>query len=171
MLNGTLAPGTYTLMNYSALNLNGFNFVLVAPRGVTLNAGANALTLSVSTINYANLTWVGDGSANNWDVQTTTNWLNAGQLDFFYQLDNVTFNDTGSDSPAVNLATILAPSSVTVNAAQNYTFSSNDGGQLVGAMALTKSGTGTLFLQTSNTYTGNTTISNGTVEMDIAYKR
>jgi autotransporter-associated beta strand protein len=168
MLNGTLSPGTYTLINYASLNTNNYNIYLVAPRGVTWTAGPNALTLTVGTISYANLTWVGDGMNNYWDVQTTTNWLNGGNLDFFYQLDNVAFTDLGSNSPAINLFTTLAPSSVNVNAAQNYTFSSQYGGQLIGAMTLGKSGTGTLFLQTSNAYTGATTVNNGTVELDIA---
>ena len=168
MLNNSLSSGTYTLMNYSALAANGFNFVLVAPRGMTLSAGPTALTLNVATVSNANLTWVGDATANNWDVQTTTNWLNAGNLDFFYQLDNVTFTDTGSAAPAVNLTSILVPSSVTVNAAQNYTFNSTSGGQFAGSMTLTKNGTGTLFLQTSNTYTGGTVVNKGTLELDLA---
>jgi autotransporter-associated beta strand protein len=56
---------------------------------------------------------------------------------------------------------VLSPGGVTVNAAQNYTFGGS--GQLSGEMSLTKSGTGTLFLQTTNTFTGNITVSGGTL--------
>jgi fibronectin-binding autotransporter adhesin len=163
-LAGSLGNGTYTLMTYGALNTNGFSFTLIAPRGVTLNVGPNALTLTISGSASGNLTWVGDAIANNWDAQITTNWLNAGNLDYFYQNDSVTFDDTGSATPAVNLTTTLYPGSVTVSASQDYTFSGS--GQLSGGMTLTKSGTGTLYLHTTNTYTGGTIVSNGTVELD-----
>jgi autotransporter-associated beta strand protein len=162
-LSGPLSAGTYTLMTYSSLVTNTYNLVLVGPRNWTLNAGANALTLTVGAGSSANLTWVGDGAANNWDVQTTTNWANAGNLDFFFTLDNVTFNNTGSASPAVNLTTTLFPGSVTVNGTQSYTFSGS--GQFAGPMALTNNGTGPLILNTSNTYSGGTVINSGTVQL------
>jgi autotransporter-associated beta strand protein len=163
LLNGSLSAGTYTLMTYSSVNTNSFNLVLVAPRGTTLNVGPTALTLNVTGSGSANLTWVGDGTANNWDLQTTTNWVNAGNLDVFYQLDNVIFDNTGSATPAVNLTTTLAPASMTVNGSQNYTFSG--AGQLVGVMALTNNDAGTLTLTTSNLYSGGTVINNGTLEL------
>jgi autotransporter-associated beta strand protein len=161
--SGPLSAGTYTLMNYSSLVTNTYNLVLIGPRNWTLNAGANALTLTVGVGGSANLTWVGDGTANNWDVQNTTNWVNAGNLDSFYTLDNITFNNTGSASPAVNLTTTLFPGSVTVNGAQSYTFGGS--GQFAGPMALTNTGTGTLTLNTSNTFAGGTVINNGTVQL------
>ena len=162
---GTLAAGTYTLMTYSSINTNGGAFILSGARNETLNVGPYSLTLVVGTGGDANLTWVGDGTSDNWDVQTT-NWLNGGSPDVFYQGDNVTFTDTGSNSPAINLTTLLTPGSVSVVAAQNYPFSGS--GQLAGSMTLTKNGPGTLFLQTSNAYTGGTAVTNGTVEVDIA---
>ena len=163
LLNGSLSAGTYTLMTYSSVVTNSFNLVLVAPRGTTLNVGPTALTLNVTGSGSANLTWVGDGTANNWDLQTTTNWVNAGNLDVFYQLDNVIFDNTGSATPAVNLTTTLAPASMTVNGSQNYTFSG--AGQLVGVMALTNNDTGTLTLTTSNLYSGGTVINSGTLQL------
>ena len=163
---GSLGVGTYTLMNYGAINTNSFNLVLFAPRGVTLNVGATALTLTVTGSGSGNLIWTGDGVANNWDVLTTTDWLNAGSPDFFYQDDNVTFDDTGSVTPAVNLTTTLTPASVLVTNSGSYTFSGP--GLLTGSMTLTKNGTGTLVLATTNTYTGGTVVSNGIVELDNA---
>ncbi len=167
-LAGTPAPGTYTLMNYASINTNSFGFFLIAPRFMSLNVGTTNLSLVVSGGSSANLIWAGDGSQNNWDIQTTTNWLNAGNLDFFYPSDSVTFDDTGSSVPNINLTTMLSPASVLVtNSAQNYTFSSTSGGGLTGSMTLTKNGTGTLFLQTTNSYTGGTIVTNGTLELDV----
>ena len=165
-LNGLLTPGTYTLMSYASL-AGGKTFVSSASRGIAMVVGSTNLTLVVTSTNGgANLTWQGDGRTNTWDVQTTTNWLNAGSPDVFYQGDNVTFTSAGSNSPAINLAAAVLPVTLTVNAAQNYTFSGS--GQLAGTTALTKSGTGTLYLQTSNTYSGGTLVTNGTVELDNA---
>jgi autotransporter-associated beta strand protein len=163
-LSGSLAASSsYTLMTYGSIQANSHNFILVAPRGVSLNVGANALTLNVGVVSNASLTWVGDGTQNNWNVQTTTNWSNGGALDYFYQFDSVMFDKTGPASPAVNLTTTLFPTNVTVNGSQNYTFSGS--GQLAGLMTLTNNGTGTLTLNNSNTYSGGTVINAGTVQL------
>ena len=126
----------------------------------------NSLTGSVSVLvtpsNVApNLVWRGDGTVNNWDNTTTTNWINGANIVKFYPGDNVTFNDTGSNSPAINLVGTLLPSSMIVTAAQNYTFGGT--GLLDGMMNLLKSGSGQLTLTNSNTYGGGTTVNNGTL--------
>lgn len=162
---GSLNPGTYTLITYGSLS-GGGSFALGGTyTNTTLNVGANAVTLTVGaggTVGQANLTWVGDGTANNWDL-TTTDWLLFGTLNAFSQGDNVTFNNSGSSTPAINLATALAPNNVTVNATNTYVFSGS--GQLTGNLNLTNSGTGTLVLATANTYSGNTTISAGRIQL------
>jgi autotransporter-associated beta strand protein len=120
-----------------------------------------SLTGTVSVlVTPANLVWRGDGTANNWNV-TTANWVDGTNVVKFSPGDKVTFNDTGSNSPFINLVGTLLPSSVTVTAAQNYTFGGN--GSLGGVMSLVKSGTGRLVVTTSNTFSGGTTVSNGTL--------
>jgi autotransporter-associated beta strand protein len=58
------------------------------------------LVMTSSNSGAANLVWTGNSATNPtfWDVQTTTNWYNTGiaNSDQFYQLDNVTFDDTAS---------------------------------------------------------------------------
>ena len=61
----------------------------------------------------------------------------------------------------MNLIGSLLPASVGINAAKNYTVSGS--GSLDGAMDLTKAGSGTLTILNTNSYTGNTTISNGSL--------
>lgn len=131
--------------NYS---LSGTATVVVTPMSVT-----------------PNLVWRGDGT-NNWNVATTANWLNGANIVKFYAGDNVTFNDAGTNNPAINLVGTLLPSSVTVTAVQNYTFGGS--GSLGGMMSLLKSGSGQLTLATSNTYSGGTTVSNGTLLVNNA---
>ncbi len=108
------------------------------------------------------LTWVGDGINNPWDIGSSLMWTNAsGTVLAFGDADNVTFDDTGSASPDITLTTSVQPGSVTVNnsTANAYTFSGV--GSLSGAMTLTKAGTGTLTLNTTNSYSGNTVIDGG----------
>lgn len=125
-------------------------------------------TISVVSTNFTapqSLTWQGDGSANVWDV-TTANWLGTNALPrAFANGDPVTFNNSGSTTPAVNLTTTVSPAAVTVNASQNYTFAGT--GLLAGSMALTKSGTGKLTVANTgvNTFSGGTTISGGALQI------
>ncbi len=106
--------------------------------------------------------WRGDSATNNWNADGDYNWFNGQSLLFpFHTNDDVMFDDTGSASPAVNLVGSLQPASVTCDAAQDYVFSGS--GSLDGTMTLTKAGPGTLTLETTNNFTGATTVSNGTL--------
>jgi autotransporter-associated beta strand protein len=106
--------------------------------------------------------WRGDDLANNWNTLGDYNWADGVSLLYqFHTGEPVTFNDSGSTNPAVNLIGALQPASVFVDATKNYTFSGS--GSLAGSMGLNKTNTGSLTINTTNTYTGNTTVSNGAV--------
>jgi autotransporter-associated beta strand protein len=131
------------------------------------DAGGSALTRTMNlcftplTQSYSPI-WHGDDASNNWNVLGDNNWYDGQSLLYqFRNGDAVTFDSTGSTSPALNLIGSLQPASVTVNAAQPFTFSG--GGSLDGSMGLIKTNTGTLTLNTTNGYTGATTIGQGTV--------
>ncbi|MGH8337503.1 MAG: polysaccharide lyase family protein, partial [Gammaproteobacteria bacterium] len=113
-------------------------------------------------------TWTGGNGTNSWDVGTFINWANGGGNATFNQGDVVTFSDTGSDSPDIMLNVALKPNGVTVNAAQDYTFTGN--GSITGTTGLAKSGNGTLFINNTGTndYSGATTISGGTLQINTA---
>ena len=109
--------------------------------------------------------WKGDGIANNWDL-TTANWTatDSNVATDFATGDPVTFTDTGSASPAINIATAVSPGSVTVNTSvNNYTFSGS--GSIGGTGSLVKEGTSTLFVSNTNgnTFSGGTIIDSGVV--------
>jgi fibronectin-binding autotransporter adhesin len=111
-----------------------------------------------------NLVWNGAANGTSWDVQTNKNWLNSGnsQQDFFYNNDNVTFNDSNGGHYNVTVAAGgVTPGAININTASTYTFT---GGLIAGATGLTSSGAGTVVLQNSNAYTGNTT-GNGMLEI------
>jgi rhamnogalacturonan endolyase len=151
--------------NYSDFGLTPATTYYYRVRGTNLAGAsdysntANATTAAISP----SLTWRGDGTLNVWDVATTANWLNGTNLTFYADTAFVTFDNTGSNSPTINLSTNLYPGSVTVTGTKNYTF--NGAGGLGGNMTLTKSGTSTLTISTTNTFTGGMTISNGTVAL------
>ncbi len=132
----------------------------------TLNTSG---TLGVVSTNFTGpqpLTWTGDGVSNLWDTGTSLNWLTTNSVPrAFLNGDSVTFNDSGANSPAINLITAVLPGSMTVNASQNYTLSGP--GALTGIMTLVKSGSGTLTLLNTgtNSFTGGTTISSGTLQI------
>ena len=171
--NGT--PGTTTMIREG---IHSKYIVAHVPIPSTaLIVGANVITLDHEyhsdhgndnfMYDYLNLeaplpqlTWRGDGAANVWDIGISTNWFDGSSLVTYDDLSPVIFDDTGSASPAINLTAAAQPASVTVDADKDYSFNGN---ALYGTMTLAKSGNGTFSLNNTNSYTGNTTVSNGTL--------
>jgi autotransporter-associated beta strand protein len=122
----------------------------------------DAITLSF-TGTVADLVWTG-AESNVWDDNTTANFLNGASPDVFRTFDNVRFDD----SSTVN--TISLPGSInagTVTFDHGTTaYTVGGAGALAGPAALVKSGSGTLTLNTNNTYTGTTTVSGGTLAIN-----
>ncbi|MEA3209358.1 MAG: hypothetical protein QOE70_2415 [Chthoniobacter sp.] len=117
------------------------------------------------------LRWKGDAAANAWDA-AATNWHKAGEDPLgaantaFSDSDSALFDDSGSAAPNLALSGSLSPGAVTVDSSKNYTFGGT--GALAGAMSLTKAGTGTLTINTSNSITGETAINGGALVMGNA---
>ncbi len=157
---GTAPAGIYTLMTYSAKTGGGTLALDHLYPNATLTVGATSVTLTVTgTGTAAAMIWQGGLAANAWDT-TTANWVPSTYADN----EAVLFDDTGSDSPAVNITPgAVAPASVTVNASTRaYTI----GGAAIGGMGgLTKSGAATLILSGTNTYTGTTLVTAGTLKL------
>jgi autotransporter-associated beta strand protein len=162
--------GTYSLFAWGGNLVGDTNNITLTyssqPGTITLvtNLVTKQLLLVVTGASVNSLMWKGDGSANIWD-HSTLNWLNGATLSAFTELDNVTFNDSGSAAPAVNLVDTVSPSTLVFNNTnKNYTLVSS-GGQISGLTGLTKSGTGTVILDEDNSYSGVTTISAGTLQV------
>jgi autotransporter-associated beta strand protein len=175
IIGGSLQGGgtQYPLIRYGSLpsgNASNFAPPIIDSRQTysivnnTTNPSAKSIDLVVNG-SVANLVWTGGLNSNAWDVKTTTNWSGGGDS-LFWNCDQVTFGNSGSNSPAVNIASTVLPGSVTVNSTQNYTFSGT--GKISGGTSLTKSGSGTLTISTSNDYTGTTTINGGILKLDNA---
>jgi fibronectin-binding autotransporter adhesin len=158
--NGAALSGTYRLFGYTGtLSGSAANLLLshLTRYNLAIDASAPQQINVVATGSAANLAWAGDGSANVWDLNSSANWNNGTEK--FFSADAVTFGD-GTANTAVTIAQLIAPSSVTVNSSQNYSFGGPGG--ITGAPGgLTKSGTGTLSLITANTYFGPTVVQEG----------
>jgi autotransporter-associated beta strand protein len=109
----------------------------------------------------ADLLWHGNVEGTTWDTGTTSNWLSNEVAQVFNAGDTVLFDLTGSNLLPVNLAGTLIPGAVTVHSPTDYVFGGN--GSLAGTMTLVKAGPGTLTINTTNTFTGLTTVSAGTL--------
>ena len=125
-----------------------------------LPAGSNSSQLNALQVRDLgrSVIWLGGTYAsgtNVWDAGVTGDWLFNGAATPFGQGDYVTFDDTGSASPAVLLTGTLAPGSVTAGGSNSRTFAGT--GYLAGSMTLAKSGTGTLTLSPTSVVSATTT--------------
>ncbi len=126
----------------------GFRFAVTSSDGLNFT---NSVSIIISALQPpSNLTWRGDGVANTWDAGTTANWDNAGAPVTFTSGDNVTFDDSGSNAPSINVASTITAGTISVLAEQDYTF--NGSGFCCGTK-LYKVGAGKLTLNNVNIFT------------------
>jgi fibronectin-binding autotransporter adhesin len=157
--------GTFTIANYGTLI--GSPAVTVSPLSrysytTSDGTGTNSSITVTQSGSNANLTWVGNVS-NAWDVATTKNWSNGGTADYFYNFDNVTFDDTATTfAPNISSGTTVYPASMTFNNTINP-YSVTGSGSIGGSGSLLKMGSNSLTISTANSFTGGTVLSNGTL--------
>ena len=170
-ISGTLADGTYVLMNYSGNLINAFGPVqTVSPSRYTLalDTSVNHQVRLIVTGTANNLVWNNAGNNAQWDTQSSYNWTNltTHTEDQFFAGDTVTFDDTISldayPATNINLISTLAPGLITVNStANNYTF--GGAGAISGGASLLKTGASTLTINSTNSFVGPVTLSGGIV--------
>jgi fibronectin-binding autotransporter adhesin len=120
------------------------------------------VTSTANSLFWDNLGGGGDGMT--WD-SAMQNWNNGSTVTNFNSAngDIVTFNDTNNGNFNVTIPATVTPGSTTVSAAGNYNFSGAGG--IGGSGGLVQNGTGILTLGTTNTFTGGTTLSSGTINL------
>jgi autotransporter-associated beta strand protein len=150
------------------LSANGAIVQVLATNTITGTNYSAASSNAVLTVRVPlNLTWAGVGG-NNWNIATSLNWTtnsNVSQM-VYTEADNVTFDNLGIAQSAVTLTTTLHPSLVTASAtSSSTTYTLGGAGSIAGSASLTKSGASTLVIDTTNSYTGATTVSGGTLQI------
>lgn len=167
-------PGTYDLISYGGGSIGGAGFskftlgIVVGAslrQNPVLGNSGTAITLTVGADDSPY--WVGDGDGT-WNTASTNNWkLNSNNNPTTYlAADNALFNDSASGSGLISVnidAADVTPTSTTFNnSTKNYILNSSSTFGIASG-TLTKSGTGSLTLNTVNTFTGNTTITGGSL--------
>ncbi|MEI9960789.1 MAG: autotransporter-associated beta strand repeat-containing protein [Limisphaerales bacterium] len=160
-----LSTGTYRLINYTGTLSGNTSLTLIAPstrQTFTLDLSTPGQVNLIVSGNPISLLWSGDGGGNVWDTGSTANW-NAG-ADVYYDGDHVTFNDSGSAVPDINVALPVQPGSMTVdNSSQAYIF---DGSPISTPGSLVKRGNNTLALANDgNNFSGPISIEAGTLSI------
>ncbi len=163
---GTYGPGQYAIINYSGPPPGGGVFLVSGPLGFTYSVNFN--TPGKVFLNVSNdpnvLSWNSSGSTI-WDF-ATPNFTRGQGMNFPYNDPSpVAFNDTASPGSAnINIAATVSPAIVSVaSSTNNYTFGGN--GAIAGTGQFVKDGTSTLTILTNNTYSGPTSIINGTIQV------
>ena len=166
----TVGTGTVTT--------NGFALVSLPPgiKAVLTNSTSTSLDLLVTSAGQL-LSWHGANLDNsvvlsNWDINTSSNWYDAAlNLTRYRQYsgntigDNVIFGDNGYNTDGtnhVNLAVTLVPATVAFSSSSPYTLTGAGGIGGATAVVLTNMNN-SVFLGTSNSYTGGTVVGGGTL--------
>lgn len=116
-------------------------------------------------VSAALLVWCGGLGSNVWDFTTPnwrTNWFwstNTAAPATYSDGATVLFDLTGSNNTPIILSDALAPAALTVHSPKRFEFAGP--GKLTGPMYLTKAGTGTLVINSTNDYTGPTLVAEG----------
>jgi autotransporter-associated beta strand protein len=172
---GVLGSGSHTLIDYTSFSGSG-----VFPSGtVTLSPRSSGVLANdlIGTALYLDVTndtpkWTGIDNGN-WQAGSTgasSNWklVTGGTTTDFISADNVLFDDSalGTTSLSINAANVSPTTMVFDNTSLTYSVSGSSG--IAGAGTLTKNGSGSLTLETSNSYSGGTTLNLGTLNVNNA---
>ncbi|MCW1925048.1 autotransporter-associated beta strand repeat-containing protein [Luteolibacter arcticus] len=167
-LNGTaalqpssLAPGSSVVLTYTG-SLLGTGAFSASSSGTRTAPVINTSVPGIVTINHVagpGITWAGgDGM---WDL-SGSNWDNGGTSAFF-NLDSVTFPQTaGTYDITIPGGTVVSPNAITFTHTSG-TYTIGGAGTIAGATGLNLSGTGTVVLNTANTFLGKTIVDAGTL--------
>ena len=130
---------------------------------ITNSVSSTNATATLTVVTPDTLEW--QGLTADWDT-TSTNWfdLAAQTAVAFSQNAGVLFDDNITNQVyQISLDLPLTPNSIVVASSNTYTF--GGGGYLTGNFNLLKNGAGTLILDTANTYSGNTMVQGGTLQV------
>jgi autotransporter-associated beta strand protein/T5SS/PEP-CTERM-associated repeat protein len=157
--------GEFPLLSYGGSKLGSGSFVLGdLPPGVVASLVPTASGLDLNVTGVALDIWSGVTSST-WDIGTSISWVNAGNSNptVYSDGDQVKLDDTATGSTTVNLAATVVPGGTVSfdNSLLDYTVTGT--GAINGLNGLTKSGTSTVTLLTTNGYTGKTTLNGGTL--------
>lgn len=166
--------GVYTLIDYDGTLGGGFGaFKLgtLPPRIIASlvdNSGATSIDLNVTGTDFPIWSGALSGTWTTATLASPKNWVlnsSPGTATDFIAADNVLFDDSASGTTTVDISGAnVSPDSILFNnTGKAYTIGGTHG--IAGATGLTKTGSGTLVIGTTNSFTGAVTLSAGTVSI------
>ncbi|MCU0797217.1 MAG: autotransporter-associated beta strand repeat-containing protein [Akkermansiaceae bacterium] len=163
--SGAIPPGTYTLIHYTGTFVGSLDdFIVDLPSGTphTLSHSGNSIQITIPVTRApSSILWRGDSQQNAWDLFQTHNFDLSGTPTPFVSGDHVVFDDSSLPNTQVQLQGDLSSASVTVDSSLDFTFTGS--GILSGNGGITKSGSGSLTIEGSHTFTGPVTLQGGTL--------
>lgn len=167
LIGAVPAVGVYDLITYSGViggsGFAGFKLGTVPP-GVVANLqdSGTAIQLNVTQTGESDV-WVGN-VLGEWNLAGGLEWkgANSGNPQPYLNLYPAFFDDSASNF-TVTITENVTPAIVSLNHTTDYTFTGVGG--IIGSPGLTKDGPGTLTILNSNSYSGGTFITNGTVQL------
>jgi autotransporter-associated beta strand protein len=154
---------TYPLIAYDTPESGGGSVVLGSlPPLVQGYLTDNGSLISLTVTNVTSEIW--SGAANGTWNSVSLDWKTNGINGIYIDGAAVVFNETATGTTSItNIPAVVSPFSMTVsNSSKPYSFA---GGAIGGSASLTKDGSSTLTLANTNTYTGGTTVSAGTLQL------
>jgi autotransporter-associated beta strand protein len=165
-IGGFSPDGTNVLIRYAAgqLTTNINTLIVITNNGARYVEGLVPLASTPGRVCVTNmtqsplLTWGGNNTNNlgnplnatNWDVQTTTNWINGATRDVFFSSDLVRFDDTASNF-VVNVTGPVGPMWMSMeNVNSNYVF--NGKGAITTSAITNVNGGSTTFSNLGNNF-------------------
>ncbi len=112
----------------------------------------------------AELAWQGGNGV--WANIGSAEWIGDAADNRFYDNDNVTFGGAGIAGGTISLVGDIRAGSILVQGAENFIFAGE--GSLIGSSSLIMNGSGTLSLNTTNSYEGGTQLNSGILELNAA---
>jgi len=165
---------TYNLVGYGAFAGSASDFTLGLVPGLgtrkhaTLGTTGPANGFLTLAITGETLVWTGLQSAF-WLTAADQNWKlqGSGSATEFLAGDDVRFDDTATGSTTIDISSANVSPNITAfaNVTKDYAITSS-GGFGIASGVVTKSGAGLVRFDTTNTYTGVTTINGGTLAVN-----
>ena len=128
----------------------------------TIATNGNTIVLNIISSSSVEI-WSGAVNGN-WNIATTPNWTLSGSPTTFANGNDVLFDDTALSNTTINVAATVAPKSVTINnSTLAYSF---NGSSISTTGSVAKTGSAALTIYSANAYSGGTTFSAGTLNID-----
>ena len=173
---GALGIGRFTLVDYAGTGISSGFTLAPLPQRLTgsLVYDTAATTIDLDITGADTLRWQG-GESTTWntgvavDVGGAFNWVLASTgttVTNFFTGDQVGFDDSAANGTVAIVGTVSPGVIAASNAALDYTL--GGAGSIGGSGVFTKSGTGRMTLLVSNSSSGATTVSAGTLQLGDA---